>query len=91
MSRILDLIGNRVISSALYDRSYGEVGHDFLTSTRVHENIITNPPCNSAEGFVRSGLTFYPLGAVRKGSGTMAYAWFVASVAPVRSERLKVD
>ena len=56
MSRVLELTGNRVISSDLYDRGYGEVGHDFLTSTRVCDNIITNPPYNSAEGFVRSGL-----------------------------------
>src|SRR4051794_16930131 len=56
MSRVLELTGNRVISSDLYDRGYGEVGHDFLASTRVYDNIITNPPYNSAEGFVRSAL-----------------------------------
>jgi hypothetical protein len=56
MSRVLALTGNPVISSDLYDRGYGEGGHDFLTSTRMCDNIVTNPPYNSAEGFVRSGL-----------------------------------
>jgi hypothetical protein len=118
MSRVLELTGNKVISSDLYDRGYGEAGHNFLTSTRVCDNIVTNPPYNSAEDFVRNALrnsrrkfalslrlaflegkwryhtilgptppshvwtfseriTFYPRGAVRKGSGTTAYAWFV--------------
>jgi hypothetical protein len=118
MSEVLKSTGNRVISSDLYDRGYGEAGHDFLTSDRVCDNIITNPPYNSAEGFVRCGLknarkkfalllrlvflegvrrqrtifehlppsriwvfseriTFYPRGAIQKGTGTTAYAWFV--------------
>jgi hypothetical protein len=118
MFQVLERTGNRVISSDLYDRGFGEVGHDFLTTDRVCDNVVTNPPYNSAEGFVRSGLrssrkklalllrlaflegvnrhrrifvptppsrvwvfsegiTFYPRGAVRQGSGTTAYAWFV--------------
>lgn len=118
MSEVLKDTGNSVISSDLYDRGYGEAGHDFLKSKRTVPNIITNPPYNAAEGFVRSGLdragrkfalllrlafleganrqrtiftdappsrvwvfseriTFYPAGAVQKGSGTTAYAWFV--------------
>jgi hypothetical protein len=81
-------------------------------------NIVTNPPYNSAEGFVAAGIqkakqkfalllrlafleganrantifarnppnrvwvfseriTFYPAGAVQRGTGTTAYAWFV--------------
>jgi hypothetical protein len=56
MSDVLADTGNPVISSDLYDRGYGEVGHDFLTTTRTHPNIVTNPPFNSAEGFVASGL-----------------------------------
>lgn len=95
-----------------------DVGIDFLKSDYVSDNIVTNPPYNSAESFVRVGLarsrrkmalllrlafveganrqrtifaetpptrvwvfseriTFYPAGAVQKGSGTTAYAWFV--------------
>ncbi len=118
MSEVLKTTGNRVISSDLYDRGYGEGGVDFLHSTRRAANIVTNPPYNAAEGFVKAGLdaadhkfalllrlafleginrqktiftqmppsrvwvfseriTFYPAGAVKKGSGTTAYAWFV--------------
>jgi len=118
MSEVLENTGSRVISSDLYDRGYGEADHDFLESWRRAPNIVTNPPFNAAEGFVRSGLeragkkfalllrlafleganrqrtiftdapparvwvfseriTFYPAGAVQKGTGTTAYAWFV--------------
>jgi hypothetical protein len=118
MSRVLDLTKCAVVSSDLYDRGFGEAGVDFLTANRRSDNIITNPPYNSAEGFVRAGvqqatqkfalllrlafleganrantifskippnrvwvfserITFYPIGAVQKGTGTTAYAWFV--------------
>lgn len=118
MSDVLEHTGRNVISSDLYDRGYGEGRHDFIESRRRAPNIVTNPPYNAAEGFVRAGLdkaghkfalllrlafleganrqrtifteapparvwvfseriTFYPAGAVQKGSGTTAYAWFV--------------
>ena len=118
MSRVLSETGNLVFSSDLYDRGFGENGIDFLTSDRVADNIVTNPPYNSAEAFVEKGLinsrrkfalllrlafleginrantifsknppnrvwvfseriTFYPKDAIKKGSGTTAYAWFV--------------
>ena len=115
MSEVLAQTGQRVESSDLYNRGYGEAGIDFLTAKRRAANIITNPPYNAAEGFVHAGLkaadrkfalllrleganrkrtiftksapsrvwifseriTFYPEGAVQKGSGTTAYAWFV--------------
>lgn len=118
MSEVLKLTGCSVTSTDLIDRGYGEGNVDFLTSNRVADNIITNPPYNAAEGFVSAGLrssrkkvalllrlafleggnrqrsifnitppsrvwvfseriTFYPAGAVQKGSGTTAYAWFV--------------
>lgn len=118
MSEVLQETGQTVISSDLYDRGYGDIGIDFLMPKRRAPNIITNPPYNAAEGFVRSGvkaaskkfalllrlafleganrqhtifskvppsrvwvfserITFYPAGAVQKGSGTTAYAWFV--------------
>lgn len=118
MSEVLATTGNPVTSSDLYNRGYGEAGVDFLTAKRKASNIVTNPPYNSAEGFVEAGLskasrkfalllrlafleganrqrtifakrppsrvwifseriTFYPAGAVQKGSGTTAYAWFV--------------
>ena len=118
MSRVLERSGCKIISSDLYDRGFGETGVDFLTAKRRFDNIVTNPPYNSAEGFVRAGIqkagrkfalllrlafleganrantifskvppnrvwvfseriTFYPVGAVQKGTGTTAYAWFV--------------
>ncbi|MCJ2131475.1 hypothetical protein [Methylobacterium sp. E-045] len=118
MSRVLETANRSVISSDLFDRGYGEAGEDFLSPRRRADNIVTNPPYNAAEGFVRSGveaskrkfalllrlafleganrastifavhppsrvwvfserITFYPSGAVQKGSGTTAYAWFV--------------
>jgi len=118
MSEVLAVTGQRIISSDLYERGFGEAGIDFLNNDRSADNIITNPPYNSAEGFVAAGvtkaakkfalllrlafleganrantifscipparvwvfserITFYPVGAEVKGSGTTAYAWFV--------------
>jgi len=118
MSKVLEQTGQSVISTDLFDRGYGDAGIDFLKPRRRAANIVTNPPYNAAEGFVRSGIkasdnkfalllrlafleganrqrtiftdaapsrvwvfseriTFYPAGAVQKGSGTTAYAWFV--------------
>ncbi|MEJ7934732.1 hypothetical protein WG907_10740 [Sphingobium sp. AN558] len=118
MSKVLEQTGNKVISSDLFDRGYGESDHDFLDTWRHAPNIVTNPPYNAAEGFVRTGIekagskfalllrlafleganrqrtiftdcpparvwvfseriTFYPAGAIQKGTGTTAYAWFV--------------
>jgi hypothetical protein len=56
MSVVLERTGQPVHASDLYDRGYGYAGHDFLTSTRSAENIVTNPPYNCAEGFVAHGL-----------------------------------
>lgn len=118
MSNVLTTTGREIISSDLYERGFGEVGIDFLNNKRTAPNIITNPPYNSAEGFVACGvakarkkfalllrlafleganrantifaysppsrvwvfserITFYPVGAEVKGTGTTAYAWFV--------------
>ena len=56
MSEILKDTGQPIYSSDLYDRGYGEPGVDFLTSPRTADNIITNPPYNRAEDFVRRGV-----------------------------------
>ncbi len=56
MSDVISESGNSVISSDLYDRGFGETGIDFLIAKRRVPNIITNPPFNSAEGFVASSL-----------------------------------
>jgi hypothetical protein len=130
MAEVLRSYGNRVVSSDLYDRGYGEAGVDFLDCSRRAANIVTNPPYNSAEGFVRAGLakadrkfalllrlafleganrqrtifsksppsrvwifseriTFYPANAVKKGSGTTAYAWLVWDKSASRGTELK--
>jgi len=56
MSEVLDHAARSIFSSDLYDRGYGQVGIDFLNPPRRATNIVTNPPYNAAEGFVRSGL-----------------------------------
>jgi hypothetical protein len=56
MANVLEETGNRVVSSDLYDRGFGEIGHDFLASNRHATNIVTNPPYHSAEGFVAKSL-----------------------------------
>lgn len=55
MSTVLQTATKRVHSSDLYDRGFGESGVDFLTSNRTTDNIVTNPPYNAAESFVRAG------------------------------------
>jgi hypothetical protein len=130
MARVLEATGSEVLSTDLYDRGFGRPGEDFLASNRVVDNIITNPPFNSAEAFVAKGLsasrkklalllrlafleggnryrtifrdrpptrtwvfseriTFYPANAVRAGSGTTAYAWFVWDKGSSESAQLK--
>ena len=56
MSRVLEETGCTVPSTDLYQRGYGEAGHDFLKPSRSADNIVTNPPYNCAEGFVASGV-----------------------------------
>src|SRR6266478_2817313 len=56
MSHVLEETGQRVRSSDLYDRGFGEIGHDFLNTERRYQNIVTNPPFHSAQGFVAVGL-----------------------------------
>lgn len=56
MSHVLKETGRPVRSSDLYDRGFGDIGHDFLTTRRAADNIVTNPPYNAAEGFVAKGV-----------------------------------
>ncbi len=56
MSKVLEETGCKVPSSDLYERGYGEAGVDFLATDRRAANIVTNPPYNCAEAFVRTGL-----------------------------------
>lgn len=56
MARVLEETGCKVRASDLYERGYGESGHDFLTTKKIADNIVTNPPFNCAEGFVAAGV-----------------------------------
>ena len=56
MARVLGSASNNTISSDLYDRGYGDAGVKVMRATRRASNIITNPPYNSAEGFVEAGV-----------------------------------
>jgi hypothetical protein len=56
MSEVLEQTGSNVRSTDLFERGYGEAGHDFLRATDRASNIVTNPPYNCAEGFVANGL-----------------------------------
>ena len=56
MVQVLAETGRPVDATDLYDRGFGQSGVDFLRSSRTVENIVTNPPYNSAEGFVEAGL-----------------------------------
>jgi hypothetical protein len=56
MSKVLEKAVHHVPSSDLYERGYGEAGHDFLSTERLADNIVTNPPFNCAEGFVTNGV-----------------------------------
>ena len=56
MSKVLELASSSVVSSDLYARGYGDAGVDFLEAGWCSDNIVTNPPYNCAEGFVRSGV-----------------------------------
>ena len=56
MSKVLEETGCAVPSTDLFERGYGEAGHDFLKADRRADNIVTNPPYNCAEGFVANGV-----------------------------------
>lgn len=56
MSKVLETNCKSVFSSDLFDRGYGEHGVDFIGASRMMDNIVTNPPYNAAEAFVRTGV-----------------------------------
>mgnify|MGYP001417930486 CR=1 FL=1 len=56
MSKVLESVNSQTYSSDLFDRGYGEAGVDFLNSNKKFDNIVTNPPYNAAEGFVKQSL-----------------------------------
>lgn len=61
MSKVLAQRGYTVTSSDLRESGFGEGGIDFLTCTpRPCSAIITNPPFNLSEAFIRRALTITP-------------------------------
>jgi len=55
--RALEAAGYRdIIATDLIDRGYGEVGHDFLTSSYTADNVVMNPPFSLAQQFVELSL-----------------------------------
>ena len=57
MSNVLEEVVPSTFSSDLFDRGYGQPGIDFLNADQKFDNIVTNPPFNAAEGFVKTGLS----------------------------------
>ncbi|MGE3066307.1 MAG: hypothetical protein AB7K67_12010 [Hyphomicrobiaceae bacterium] len=57
MSTVLGEASTHVVSTDLFNRGFGESGVDFIGSDRNADNIITNPPYNCAEAFVRTGAS----------------------------------
>lgn len=58
ISRILEQeLDNRVLSSDLIPRGYGEAPHDFLLSDWTADNVVTNPPFTLAQAFVEKSLS----------------------------------
>ena len=56
MSKVLVSHGHSVISTDLRDTGYGSGGVDFLSTKKGCDAIITNPPFNISEEFIRHAL-----------------------------------
>lgn len=65
MSRVMEQKGHEVISSDLRHTGYGEGGIDFLMAeNRICDAVITNPPFNVADQFIRKSLSIAPVVAM---------------------------
>jgi len=65
MSSVIESYGHEVISSDLRDSGYGKGGIDFLlTQPYQCDAIITNPPFNISESFIRHALSIAPVVAM---------------------------
>jgi hypothetical protein len=54
---VLQRHGREVVSTDLIDRGYGQAGLDFLLqTTALPKAIVTNPPFNRAEAFLRHAV-----------------------------------
>jgi hypothetical protein len=57
ISRVLEALGHKVISSDKYDRGYGEPGRDFLKETEKQADcMMTNPPFDQIDEIVLHAL-----------------------------------
>jgi hypothetical protein len=63
LARVFEKYGYNVKASDLIDRGYGEV-KDFLffNDSKWDGDIITNPPYNKAEEFIRKAIEIIPIG-----------------------------
>jgi len=57
MSEVLISHGYDVLSSDLIDRGYGKPGVNFLRSSMISDNIMTNPPFKHGNKFIHQALT----------------------------------
>lgn len=57
MSEVLKQYGHNVVSSDIRHTGYGDGGVDFLKTSAYYDAIITNPPFNVSEEFIRHALT----------------------------------
>ena len=64
MSEVIKSYGYSVISTDLRDTGYGTGGKDFLTENKICSAIITNPPFNKSEEFIRHALKQAPIVAM---------------------------
>lgn len=61
LSKVFLAAGAQVLSTDLYDRGYGRGGQDFLKINRLPApdcDIVTNPPFNLAEEFIRHAVLY---------------------------------
>lgn len=64
LSRVLESICEKVYSSDLKNRGYGESGIDFLACDRVPDgvtSIVTNPPYSLANEFIKHAMDILPV------------------------------
>ena len=57
MSKVLKACGHKVTSSDIRETGYGQGGIDFLSTALACDAIITNPPFNLSEQFIRHALS----------------------------------
>ncbi|MCY1166572.1 hypothetical protein D9M73_65140 [compost metagenome] len=61
MSKVLEQRGYRVVSTDLRETGFGQGGIDFLAAApRECDAIVTNPPFNLSEAFIRRALSVTP-------------------------------